>query len=92
MLYLPFNHPEACVKVVKQYADNPSVIGFTITSTRFRPIHHDSYMRLYAAIQATGKPLSFHSGFQLGRSVDCSSSTASSRCMRSRSCTLILVH
>jgi uncharacterized protein len=66
MLYLPFNHPEACVKVVEQYADNPSVIGFTVTSTRFRPVHHDSYMPLYAAIQATGKPLSFHSGFHWG--------------------------
>ena len=66
MLYLPFNHPEACVKVVEQYADNPSVIGFTVTSTRFRPVHHDSYMPLYSAIQATGKPLGFHSGFHWG--------------------------
>jgi predicted TIM-barrel fold metal-dependent hydrolase len=66
MLYLPFNHPEAALKAVETYADNPSVIGFSVTSTRFRAVHHDSYMPLYAAIQATGKPLAFHSGFHWG--------------------------
>ncbi|MFZ3353372.1 MAG: amidohydrolase family protein [Xanthobacteraceae bacterium] len=66
MLYLPFNHPEACVKAVEMYADNPSVIGFSVTSTRFRAVNHDSYMPLYSAIQATRKPLAFHSGFHWG--------------------------
>ena len=66
MLYLPFNHPEACVKAVEMYADNPGVIGFSVTSTRFRAVNHDSYMPLYSAIQATGKPLAFHSGFHWG--------------------------
>jgi len=66
MLYLPFNHPEACVKAVEMFADNPSVIGFSVTSTRFRAVNHDSYMPLYSAIQATGKPLAFHSGFHWG--------------------------
>jgi hypothetical protein len=66
MLYLPFNHPEACVKTVEAYANTPGVIGFSVTSTRFRAVNHDSYMPLYAAIQATGKPLAFHSGFHWG--------------------------
>jgi len=66
MLYLPFNHPEACVEVVERYGDAPGVIGFTVTSTRFRPVHHDSYMPLYAAMEATGKPFGFHSGFHWG--------------------------
>jgi len=66
MLYLPFNHPEACVKTVETYANTPGVIGFSVTSTRFRAVNHDSYMPLYAAIQATGKPLAFHSGFHWG--------------------------
>jgi len=66
MLYLPFNHPEACVEVVERYADTPGVIGFTVTSSRFRAVHHDSYMPLYAALQSTGKPLAFHSGFHWG--------------------------
>jgi predicted TIM-barrel fold metal-dependent hydrolase len=66
MLYLPFNHPEACVKAVEMYADDPGVIGFSVTSTRYRAVNHDSYMPLYSAIQASGKPLAFHSGFHWG--------------------------
>ena len=66
MLYLPFNHPEASLEVVKRYADTPGVIGFTVTSTRFRPVHHDSYMPLYAAMEEIGKPFAFHSGFHWG--------------------------
>jgi uncharacterized protein len=66
MLYLPFNHPEACVRAVEMYANTPGVIGYSVTSTRFRAVNHDSYMPLYAAIQATGKPLAFHSGFHWG--------------------------
>ena len=66
MLYLPFNHPEESLKCVETYADNPSVIGFSVTSTRFRAVNHDSYMPLYSAIQSSGKPLSFHSGFHWG--------------------------
>jgi len=66
MMYLPFNDPDACVEVVEEFADAPGVIGFTVVSTRYRPVHHNSYMRLYAALQATGKPLAFHSGFHWG--------------------------
>jgi len=66
MLYLPFNHPEACVRAVEMYANTPGVIGYSVTSTRFRAVNHDSYMPLYSAIQATGKPLAFHSGFHWG--------------------------
>jgi predicted TIM-barrel fold metal-dependent hydrolase len=66
MLYLPFNHPEASLKAVETYADDPNVIGFSVTSTRFRAVNHDSYMPLYSAIQSSGKPLAFHSGFHWG--------------------------
>jgi predicted TIM-barrel fold metal-dependent hydrolase len=66
MLYLPFNHPEESLKTVERYANTPGVIGFSVTSTRFRAVNHDSYMPLYSAIQATGKPLAFHSGFHWG--------------------------
>jgi uncharacterized protein len=66
MMYLPFNDPEACVEVVEEHAARPEVIGFTVVSTRYRPVHHNSYMRLYAALAASGKPLAFHSGFHWG--------------------------
>jgi len=66
MLYVPFNDPEASLKTVEAYANSPGVVGFSITSTRFRAVNHDSYMPFYSAVQATGKPLAFHSGFHWG--------------------------
>ena len=63
LLYLPFNTPEACVEQVERHAGNDSVIGFTVCSTRHRPVHHNNYMKLYALIEETGKPLAFHSGY-----------------------------
>jgi predicted TIM-barrel fold metal-dependent hydrolase len=66
LLYLPFNDPEASVETVERFADAPGVVGFSIASTRHKPVWHNSYMRLYAALQETGKPLGFHAGFSWG--------------------------
>ena len=66
LLYLPFNTPEACVELVEQYADAKSVIGFTVCSTRNKPVHHNNYMRLYSLMEEIGKPFAFHSGFNWG--------------------------
>src|SRR6266487_3059231 len=66
LLYLPFNDPEACVETVERFADAPGVVGFSVTSTRHKPVWHNSYMRLYAALQEAGKPLGFHAGFTWG--------------------------
>jgi len=63
LLYLPFNDPDACVETVERFADAPRVVGFSVTSTRHEPVWHNSYMRLYAALQEAGKPLGFHAGF-----------------------------
>ena len=63
MIYLPFNTPEACVEEVKKYAHVDSIIGYSVVSTRNKPVHHNSYMKLYAMMEETGKPFSFHSGF-----------------------------
>src|SRR6516164_7477698 len=66
LLYLPFNDPDACVETVERFADAPGVVGFTVTSTRHKPVWHNSYMRLYAALQDADKPLGFHAGFTWG--------------------------
>jgi predicted TIM-barrel fold metal-dependent hydrolase len=63
LLYLPFNTPEVCETMVAQYAGNSDIIGYTVCSTRNKPVHHNSYMRLYSMIEDTGKPLVFHTGF-----------------------------
>jgi predicted TIM-barrel fold metal-dependent hydrolase len=66
LVYLPFVDPDACIELVEALGDKPGVIGFTITATRYKAVHHNSYMRLYAAIQASGKPLAFHAGYHWG--------------------------
>jgi predicted TIM-barrel fold metal-dependent hydrolase len=63
LLYLPFNTPEECPRFVDEFSDKPGVIGFTVTSTRFKAVHHNSYMPLYAALQERGMPMTFHAGF-----------------------------
>jgi len=62
MIYLPFNDPEASVKMVEEFAGKPGIVGFMVTSVRHRPVHHKVYMKLYAAIEETGLPLGFHAG------------------------------
>ena len=39
-----------------------------ITSVRYKPVHHNSYMRLYAMLQERGLPLAFHGGPYWGAS------------------------
>jgi uncharacterized protein len=66
LVYLPFNDPEQCHRVAREFADAPGVIGFTVTSTRNRAVHDNSYMKLYAFLEEIGKPIAFHSGFHWG--------------------------
>ena len=63
LLYLPFNTPEACPGFVEEFGDKPGSMGFTVTSTRHRAVHHNSYMPLYAALEERNLPLAFHAGF-----------------------------
>jgi uncharacterized protein len=64
--YLPFCDPDACLRIVEEYKDKPGVVGFTVTTTRYKAVHHNSYMKLYSAIEASGKPLAFHAGYHWG--------------------------
>ena len=66
LMYLPFNDPAACCKVVEEFAGKPGVIGFTVTSVRYKPVHHNDYMRLYAMLEEANMPLAFHAGFHWG--------------------------
>lgn len=61
-LYLPFNDAPACEQMVEEFGETDGVIGFTITSVHYRPVHHNSYMRLYAMLEERGLPLCFHAG------------------------------
>ncbi|MBM9593179.1 amidohydrolase family protein [Roseitranquillus sediminis] len=62
MLYLPFNDPEACLKVIEMFGDKPGVIGFMVTSTRYRGVYDNAYVRTYRMLEERGLPLGFHTG------------------------------
>ena len=71
LAYLPFNTPEACVEEVKRYADDPNIIGFTVTLDA-QPA--DPSQPLYAALFADRgdrQAARLALRVQLGRSVVC---------------------
>jgi len=63
MLYLPFNDAEASYKMVQEFGQTIGVVGFMVTSARYRPVHHNSYMKTYALLEEMNLPLAFHAGY-----------------------------
>jgi hypothetical protein len=63
MLYLPFNDPDAAFRMVQEMGGKPGVVGFMVTAARYKPVHHNSYMRIYALLEEMGLPLGFHSAY-----------------------------
>jgi hypothetical protein len=62
LVYLPFNSPDETYKTVQEFGDKPGVAGFLITSTRYKPVHDNAYMKTYSLIEEMGKPITFHAG------------------------------
>jgi len=44
LVYLPFNTPEEAERTVEELGDKKGVIGFCVTSTRNKPVHHNDYI------------------------------------------------
>ena len=63
MLYLPFNDPAACLKMVEEFGDKPGVIGFMVVATHHRSVHDNAYMKLYGALQERNLPIAFHAAY-----------------------------
>ena len=63
MLYLPFNDPDAAYKTVKDFGDKKGVVGFMVTSPRYKPVHDNAYIKTYALLEEMGKPISFHAAY-----------------------------
>jgi hypothetical protein len=51
MLLLPTNYPPAARRVVEEFGDRKGVIGFMVTSTRYKPVYDKS---LYGNICGAG--------------------------------------
>jgi predicted TIM-barrel fold metal-dependent hydrolase len=63
MIYLPFNDPDASYRMVKEFAGKKGVCGFMVTSARFKPVHDNAYMKIYALLEEMNLPLAFHAGY-----------------------------
>lgn len=63
LLYLPFNDPAACNRIVEEFSGCRGVVGFMVTSVHYRAIHHNDYLALYRALEEKEMPLAVHSGF-----------------------------
>lgn len=66
MLYLPFNDPDACYKMVEEFGDRKGVIGFMVTSTHYKSVQDNAFVRTYGALQERGLPLGFHAAYTWG--------------------------
>lgn len=63
MLYLPFNDPEAAYQTVKDFGDKKGVVGFMVTSPRYKPVHDNAYVKTYALLEEMGLPIAFHAAY-----------------------------
>ena len=66
MLYLPMNDPNAALKMVEDFSGRKGVIGFLVTTVRYKPLYDNAYMKLYAALEERGLPLAFHAATNWG--------------------------
>ncbi|HWG06290.1 MAG TPA: amidohydrolase family protein [Beijerinckiaceae bacterium] len=66
MLYLPMNDPDAALKTVEKFSGRKVVIGFLVTTVRYKPLYDNAYMKLYAALEERGLPLAFHAATNWG--------------------------
>jgi len=48
---------------VQEFGQTKGVVGFMVTSARYRPVHHNSYMKTYALLEEMNLPLAFHAGY-----------------------------
>ena len=62
LLYLPLSDVEMCRRIIGEFAEVKGVLGFMVTSVRFQPVHHNSYIPIYAELEERGLPLAFHAG------------------------------
>ena len=69
MLSLPISEPDAALRQVEKFGGSKHITGFMITAVRTLPVHHNSLMKVYRAIEERGLALAFHSGINTGEHV-----------------------
>jgi uncharacterized protein len=61
MPYLPIGDPDRCVRFIEAFGDRPGVLGFMVTCLQYQPLHRNSYMKVFGALNERSLPLAFHS-------------------------------
>jgi len=69
MLCLPISDADGALRTVEKFGDCKGVTGFMITTVRNLPVHDNSLMKVYRAIEERGLSLAFHSGVNWGENV-----------------------
>jgi len=69
MLCLPISDAEGSLRIVEEFGHRKGVTGFMITTVRTLPVHDNSLMKTYRAIEERGLSLAFHSGVNWGEPV-----------------------
>ena len=52
--------------MIEDFADNPGVIGFMVTSVRLKSVYDNAYMPVYSMLEERGLPICFHAGYHWG--------------------------
>jgi len=68
-LALPLSDPDASLRQVETFGACKGVTGFMVTTVRTLPVHDNSLMKVYRAIEERGLSLAFHSGPNWGEPV-----------------------
>jgi predicted TIM-barrel fold metal-dependent hydrolase len=70
MLPLPLGDADEALRQVETFGHRDRVTGFMVTTVRSDlPVHHNSLMKVYRAIEERGLALSFHSGPNWGEPI-----------------------
>jgi uncharacterized protein len=69
MLTLPFSDADQCLRQVEMFGERKGVTGFMVTTVRNNPVHDNSYMKVYRAIEERGLALAFHAGPNWGEPI-----------------------
>src|SRR5215467_13387524 len=69
MLSLPISLPDEALRHVEAFGNRKGVGGFMVTTVRNIPVHDNSLMKVYSAIEERGLVLSFHSAFNWNETI-----------------------
>jgi predicted TIM-barrel fold metal-dependent hydrolase len=69
MLSLPISLPDEALRHVETFGHRKGVGGFMVTTVRNIPVHDNSLMKVYRAIEERGLVLSFHSAFNWNETI-----------------------